>query len=368
MRRNNTLLCSLLLLSALLFTGCRENLRLFAGGEKKGLFVFDFDERKGDLTLVSEYDAGPNPSYFCFSQEHSMIYALNEVMDFRDNPGGGVTTLKYDPKTGSAEKINEISVPFGGPCFISLSADSSFLFLANYASGSVAVVRLDANGIPQSVCDTIKYNVLLPEVSHPHMILQDPSGKHVYITDLGLDRIMIYDFDSNSGKLSLPVNGIVNLPKGSGPRHFVFNSDRSKMYVINEPGSSIMVLNPDEKEGLKIVQILPSVSKGYEGKNYCAEILIGKDGDFLYGSNRGENTIVTFRIAKDGTLSLAGHVSSGGEWPRSFVIDPSGKFLLAGNQKSDDISVFKINKKSGIPEGPINIVKIKSPVCLVFRE
>ena len=371
MKRNIVLLSSLLLFSGLLLTGCREDLKLYTGGftagDEKGLFAFNFDGIKGDLKLITEYDAGPNPSYFCFSQERSMIYCLNEVMEFRGIPGGGVTTLKYDSKIGSAEKINEISVPFGGPCYISLSADSSFLFLANYGSGSVAVVRLDNKGIPQSVCDTIKYTADPPKASHPHMIAQDPSGEHVYVTDLGLDRIMIYDFDSRSGKLSLSENGIVNVPEGSGPRHFVFSSGGSIMYVINELSSTIMVFYVDDSGGLKFVQTFPAVRSGFTGKNYCAEILIGKSGHFLYGSNRGENTIVIFKIAEDGKLSLAGHVTCGGDFPRSFVIDPSGKFLLVGNQKSDNISVFKINKKTGIPEGPLSNTEMKAPAYLEFR-
>jgi 6-phosphogluconolactonase len=242
------------------------------------------------------------------------------------------------------------------------------LFLANYGSGSVAVVRLDNKGIPQSVCDTIKYTAEPPKVSHPHMIIQDPSGEHVYVTDLGLDRIMIYNFDSRSGKLNLSENGIVNVPEGSGPRHFVFNSDGSIMYVINELGSTIMVFYVDDSGGLKLVQTFHTVRSGFTGNNYCAEILIGKSGDFLYGSNRGENTIVIFRIAEDGTLSLAGHVTCGGDWPRSFVIDPSGKFLLVGNQKSNNISVFKINKKTGIPEGPVSNTEMKAPAYLEFRK
>jgi 6-phosphogluconolactonase len=368
MKRHNVLLY-LLLLSGLIFSGCNGKIRLFAGGftqgNEKGFFVFDFNERNGNIVPVTESDAGPNPSYFCFSQDRGIIYSLNEVMDFKGSQGGGVTTLRYDPNTGSSEKLNEITVPFGGPCHISLSADKNFLFLANYSSGSVAVLRLDDEGIPQSVCDTIKYYAELPEESHPHMIMEDPSARHVYVTDLGLDRIMIYDFDSSSGKLNLSENGIVNLPKGSGPRHFVFNSDGSKMYLINELGSTIMVYNPDGNEGLKLVQVISTVRKEYEGRNFCAAIQLGKSGEFLYGSNRGENTIVSFRIANDGTLSLAGHVSCS-DWPRSFVIDPSGRFLLVGNQRSEIITVFKISRRSGIPEGPVSSAVMKAPAYLEF--
>jgi len=352
-------------------SGCQENPKLFAGGftegEEKGLYVFEFNRRNGNLELISQSYVGPNPSYFCFSDKHSLIYALNEVMNFRGNFGGGLTTLRYDIKSGQAEKLNEMLIPYAGPCFISMSPDSGYLFIANYPNGSVAVVKLNESGIPQSITDTILFVKEEPDRSHAHMILSDPSGKYIYVTDLGLDRILRYDFDTQTGKLSLTENGITDLPKRSGPRHFVFNSDGSKLYVINELGSTMMVFSTEGQKGLTLLQTLPTPRKEYLNNNYCADIHIGRDGKYLYGSNRGDNTIVVFRISDDGLLNLAGHVECGGNWPRNFVIDPTGKFLLVGNQKSDQISVFKINKKTGIPEGPVATASVKMPACLKFR-
>jgi 6-phosphogluconolactonase len=205
-----------------------------------------------------------------------------------------------------------------------------------------------------------------PDASHAHMILHDPAGSRVYVTDLGLDRIVIYDFDNKEGKLNQVENGIATFPKGSGPRHFVFNSDGSKLYVINELGSYISVFNAENKQGLTRVQDLPTVRNDYMGLNYCADIHLGKDGKFLYGSNRGENSIVTFKVGNDGLLSLAGHTSCGGDWPRNFVIDPSGKFILVGNQKSDSISVFRIDRKTGLLSRPVASAAVKMPACLKF--
>jgi 6-phosphogluconolactonase len=138
------------------------------------------------------------------------------------------------------------------------------------------------------------------------------------------------------------------------------------MYLINELGSTLMVFDVDKDGILKLLQTLPATREGYNGKNACAEILFGKDDKFLYGSNRGENSIVVFRIGRDGLLSVAGHSPCGGDWPRNFVIDPSGKFLLSGNQKSGDISVFRINLKTGIPEGPVFKTVMKGPAYLEF--
>jgi 6-phosphogluconolactonase len=351
-------------------TSNRETIRLVAGTftepGKKGLYFFDLNREDGTLKLLSESDAGPDPSYFCFSGKHGLIYAANEVMSFKGIKGGGVTSLRYDYKTGKVEKVNELAVPNGGPCFISISPSEDFLFIANYAGGSIAVVKLDENGIPVSVSDSIFYQGEEGKVSHAHMISSDPAGKRVYVTDLGLDRIVIYTLDRVAGRLQQIQNGIVNLPKGAGPRHFVFNSDGTKMYVINELNSTISVFNVNEDGGLKPIQTLTTLSEEFKGENSCADIHIGKNGDFLYGSNRGENSIVTFRIGSDGTLTLAGHTFCGGDWPRNFVLDPSGNYILVGNQRSGNVSLFRIDKKTGLPIEPGKDYKITTPACLKF--
>ncbi len=181
------------------------------------------------------------------------------------------------------------------------------------------------------------------------MISFGPAGKKVYLTDLGLDRIVIYDFDAQSGHLKQIENGIVNFPKGTGPRHFVFNSAGTKMYVICELNSTISVFDVAANGTLKAIQSLTTLAPDFKGESDCADIHLGKNGQYLYGSNRGENTIVVFKVGTDGKLVLAGRTGCGGDWPRNFVIDPSGKYILVGNQKSGNISLFKIDEKTGLP-------------------
>lgn len=370
MKKFNLCLYTVLLIMIFSSSCKNETIRLFAGkyteAGEKGFYLFDLNRKEGKFNLISVVDAGPNPSYFCISKQKGLIYAANEVMDFNGSRGGGVTTLKYDSRKGGIEKVNELTVPDGSPCFISLSADNNFLFLANYDGGSIAVIKLDNNGIPESITDTVIFEAEEGNTSHPHMISFDPAGKRVYVTDLGLDRIVIYNFDPFSGQLQQIPNGIVKFPKGAGPRHFVFNSEGNKLYVINELNSTVSVFNVDANGELKSIQTLTTLREGFVGKSFCADIHIGKNGDFLYGSNRGEDSIVTFRIESDGTLTLAGHTSSGGAIPRNFVIDPSGKYILVGNQKSGNISLFSINKKTGIPVEPGKDFKVSSPVCLKF--
>lgn len=354
----------------ILSTGCKENIRLVAGGytegDEQGISVFKLNVKKSKPELMLQCDAGPNPSFFAFSNDNNLIYCINEVMEFNGKTGGGLTTLKYDKKNGEYKKAGELTVPYGGPCHISVSSDGKYLFIANYGSASIAVVKTDKSGIPETVTDTIIYETDSTEVSHPHMIMQDPKAKHVYVSDLGLDRIMIYNFDAGTGLLHQSDNGIVNITKGSGPRHFAFNADGSVMYLINELGSTMMVFEIDEKGGLSLKQTISTLAEEFQGRSFCADVHLSPDGKFLYGSNRGENTIVIFNIDKDGFLTPGGNVSCGGNWPRNFVIDNTGKYLLVANQRSDQISVFTINKNTGILDGPPTQISLSTPACLKF--
>lgn len=337
----------------------------FTKGDEKGLALFSFNSRNGNMEKMSEFDGGPSPTLFCFSQKRDLVYVIDEVSDFKGEKAGGITTFRIGPDN-KFEKAGEIPVPWGGPCFISISHDCHFLFVASYASGSIAVARLGSDGIPVSVTDTILYVSKDSIPSHPHMIAQDPLSRHIYLTDLGLDRLMVYNMDTTSGKLNRMPFQEIHLPAGSGPRHFYFSKDGSVMYLINELGSSVMVFNVTAEGALEQFQAIKTTDENYTGKNQCAEVTLSNDGKYLYGSNRGENTIVVFKVNQGGSLSLAGRSSCGGDWPRNFILDPSGKFVISGNQKSGDIAVFRINPETGIPEGPVCKAAMKEPAFLEF--
>jgi len=340
----------------------------FTDEGQMGLQVLDLNPRNGTINFISEADAGPNPTYFCFSGDKGIIYAANEVMDFQGLHGGGITSLKYNPKTGTAEKIHEFPIPNGSPCYIALSPEKKHLLLANYSGSSVTVVKLDEEGIPVEITDSISFTGPDGKVSHPHMISFDPAGRRAYLTDLGLDRIVIYDFDNATGRLKEKPGGIVSLEEGSGPRHFVFSADGSMMYVINELNSSISVFQVDDAGGLTALQTFTTLRADFSGISYSADIHLSKNNNFLYGSNRGENTIVTFRINSDGLLNLAGHTNCGGDWPRNFALSPSGKYILVGNQRSGNISIFSIDEKTGLPAWPIADFSVGAPACIKFQQ
>jgi 6-phosphogluconolactonase len=341
--------------------------RLFVGGftrtGENGLTIYDFNGNTGELAHLAKFNAGPNPAYFCYSPDKKLLYVANEVMEFNGQFGGGLTTYIYDAENISIEKKHEMLIPYGGPCYISLSPDSSYLFLANYPNGSVVVVRLDDLGIPGTITDTILYNKSEPDASHAHMIMNDRDGDKIYVTDLGLDRIIRYDFDRTEGIL-IP-GDTLRVPERYGPRHFDFSSDGSMLYVINELGSKLTVFSLEGGRP-ELIQTLPTTREGFDRDNHCADIHISKDGKFLYGSNRGENSIVVFSVKADGTLELAGHTSCGGNWPRNFTLDPTGGYLLVGNQKSDSLAVFRLDRKTGMPVEPPVKYQVTAPACLKF--
>jgi 6-phosphogluconolactonase len=359
-------------LVALLNLACSEyqngsNIVLFAGGYndpgEKGIALFSFNDSTGEIKKISEHDAGQRPSYFCYSSRRNLLYAVNETNEFMGSEGGGLTTLRYDSVNRSLNKVKEIKIPYGGPCFVSISPDSDYLFIANYPKGSVVVIRLDKDGIPGEITTDILYSKDKPENSHAHMITDNPSGKKIFLSDLGLDRVLIYDFDVDSGQLN--VQDTIKIPKNYGPRHFDFSPDGSKLYVINELSSRLVVVSLSGTKP-EIIQDLQTTRDGYDGENYCADIHTSKNGRYVYGSNRGENSIVVYRILPEGTLELVGHTSCGGDWPRNFVISPSGRYLLVANERSNEIAVFRIDQKTGLPIDSPKKSRMKAPVCLKF--
>ena len=338
----------------------------------KGFHIIDVDLANGTFTPVFQIDAGPNPSYFCISKKRSIAYAINETSVFNGVRSlGSVTALKLDVEAGTAEKIKDLAVPNGGPACISLMPDEDFLLVANYGGGSIAVVKLDGNGLPSEVTDTIVFG----RGARGHMAAASPDGKKVYLTCLGLDKIMIFDLDKTTGKLTQ--TGFGSFTEGSGPRHFTFSNDGSKMFVINEVGSTMTVFDIASDGSLTEIQTISTLPADWTGQSFCADVHLSKDGQYLYGSNRGHNSIVTYKVAADGRLSVVGFTSCGGNWPRNFTLDPSGRYIVVGNQNArpnpehvnpENVTVFEIDKNTGLPILPGKSYAIKQPACIKFME
>lgn len=311
----------------------------------------------GSIGKISEITVGDNPSYFTFGRG-GMIYLVNEVDTFDMKAGGGITTLRYDKKSKSLEKISSMNQGGGGPCHIEISADGKYLITANYGSGSVSVVRLDGEGIPEKVTDVIFYG----EKSHPHMTIHNPRLHTYYVSDLGLDRVHQLKLDTTMGLLMNADIAYFNSEPGSGPRHMAIDRSSANLYVINELNSTASVYNilSDTVTARQTVSTLP---EGYGEKSYCADIHLSRNGKKIYGSNRGHNSIVTFRVGIDGTLSEPAHNNCGGNWPRNFAVSSSGKFFLVANQRSNEISVVREVEDN---DEAVSTLTLNAPSCVRF--
>jgi 6-phosphogluconolactonase len=272
--------------------------------------------------------------------------------------GGGITTLRYDKKSKSLEKISSMNQGGVGPCHIEVSVDGKYLITANYGSGSVSAVKLNSEGIPEKVTDVIFYG----EKSHPHMTIHNPRLHTYYISDLGLDRVHQLKLDTTMGLLMNADMAYFNCEPGSGPRHMAIDRSSANLYVINELNSTASVYNilSDTVNAKQTVSTLP---EAYAEKNYCADIQLSRNGKKIYGSNRGHNSIVTFRVGVDGTLSQPSHRDCGGNWPRNFAVSPSGKFFMVANQRSNSISVVH---DDGDSTGDIPGLSFNAPSCVRF--
>jgi len=309
----------------------------------------------GSIEKQSEITVGNNPSYFTFGRD-GLVYFVNEVDSFDLKAGGGITTLRYDKANKSLTKIGSINQGGGGPCHITLSNDGKHLITANYGSGSVSVVRLSSEGIPEKVTDVIFYG----ERSHPHMTVYNPRLHTYYVSDLGLDRVYQLKLDTTMGLLMNAVVPSFTCEPGSGPRHMAIDRPSANLYIINELNSSVSVYNilSDKVTVKKTISTLP---EDYSEKSYCADIHLSRNGKKIYGSNRGHNSIVTFRVGADGTLSESSYQRCGGNWPRNFEVSGSGKFFLIANQRSNEISVISEGDES---DEAVSNLPLNAPACV----
>ena len=311
----------------------------------------------GSIDKISEIIVGDNPSYFTLGRG-GLIYLVNEVDTFNTKAGGGITTLRYNKKSKSLEKVSSMNQGGGGPCHIEVSVDGKFLITSNYGSGSVSVLRLNGEGIPEKVTDVIFYG----EKSHPHMTIHNPRLHTYYVSDLGLDRVHQLKLDTTLGLLMNADIAYFNGEPGSGPRHMAIDKSSANLYVINELNSAATVYNilSDTVTAKQTVSALP---EEFTEKSYCADIHLSRNGKKIYGSNRGHNSIVTFRVGVDGKLSEPSHRDCGGNWPRNFAVSPSGKFFLVANQRSDEISVVREGAHS---DEAVSSLTLNAPSCVRF--
>lgn len=341
-----------------------------------GITTFRFDEASGHMTLASTYTGIDNPSFLAVDGAGRHLYACTEWTGRNE---GLVTAFDIDPQTGALDHINLRPTLGSVTCHVSLNRDGTLLFATNFtiaAEGArpgkaVTAYGIRADGSISPPLASVAHEgvaAVLPATarSHAHQSVASPDNRHLLVPDLGLDRIMAYRLPPEGETLALAASPFAELPKGSGPRHVMFNGRGDVVYAICELGNLMAVFDYEaETAGLRLRQIVTTLPEGFTDTSYCAELALSPDGRFLYGTNRGHDSIVRFAVAADGTLSLPDWTPTGGNWPRNLTFDPSGQFLLVANQHGGNIVIFRQHAVTGALE-QVEEVRTGTPMRIVF--
>jgi len=363
----------LLLLVTFYFVSCaqkNENYLLigtYTSGKSEGVYVYRFNSTTGDFDSVSMIKTS-NPSYLAISPDGKFVYAVNENAD--KGNGGKVSSFAFDKQQGKLSFINVQQSGGDDPCYVSVDKTNKWIAIANYTSGTLSVLPIKENGGLDSATTVIQqtgYSVNTERQTSPHMhcAIFSTDNKYLFAADLGTDKVMTYSFNEKNGKLSEATSPFVMVKAGAGPRHLTFHSNNKYAYLVEELTGTVSAYN--YKNGrFSLIQNASALPPDYMGSIGSADIHVSADGQFLYASNRGEsNTVAIFKInQKDGSITVVGHQPTLGKTPRNFNFDPSGNFLLVANQDTDDIVIFKVDKKTGLLTDSGKRIKTGNPVCI----
>jgi len=364
-----TILFLILLIS---FCASAQKFYLFVGTYtnkgSKGIYVYRFNSANGTAELVSNTDSAANPSYLAVAPNEKYVYAVNET---EGENGGNVSAYTFDKNTGKLNFINQQSTGGDDPCYVTVSRNNKWVIVANYTGGSAAAFAANTNGSLQPRSEVLQdsgsgANPKRQEKAHVHSTVFSPAQDYLFTPDLGIDKVMIYKFNPALQKpLTAAATPFLSVAAGNGPRHFTFHPNQKFAYLIQELSGTVGVYKYSNGK-LTLLQEAATHPAGYKGDIGSADIHVSPDGKFLYASNRGdENTITIFSVnPATGRLTLKDYQSVMGKTPRNFIIDPTGNYLLAANQNTDNIVIFKRNKQTGLLKATGKQIEVSMPVCL----
>lgn len=338
----------------------------------KGIYLLELDMRSGEIKPMGLAAEVASPSFLALHPNRRFLYAVGELNEFQGKKAGAVSAFAIDARTGKLTLLNQQPSGGQGPCHVTVDPTGKCVLTANYTTGTVASLPIDNEGRlgePTSIIQHIGSgpNAKRQQSPHAHSINLDRAGRFAFAADLGADKVFVYRFTANEGSLVANDPPFAQIAPGSGPRHFTFHPTGRFAYVINELASTITAFSYDAERGsLKELQTISTLPEDFTGDNFTADIHVHPNGRFLYGSNRGHDSVAVFAIDSDtGRLSAVGHEPTHGNWPRNFAVDPSGRWLLAANQKSNNVVEFAINPQTGLLAPTGRVLATPSPVCLM---
>jgi 6-phosphogluconolactonase len=349
----------LYLLITLSFLNCKPQtvpmyIGTYTNGESEGIYQLQFNTENGELTNLNLVASIENPSFIAYSPNKKFIYAVGEGGD------GTISSFKIEDD-GVLNLINKQKTFGGAPCHVTINTEGNKAVVSNYVGGNVALYNINLDGSLNEASQVFDHNDTVQK-SHAHSA--QFYKNELFVADLGRNSVYLYENKGDSD-YSLKTNSIVEITENAGPRHFTLTNDGKFIYIINEYASSVTTAKRVGND-FELVNHTSTLSDDYKGNNSCADIHLSKDERFLYGSNRGENSIVVFkRDTETGVLSKIQNINVHGDWPRNFTLDPTGKFILVANKKSGNISVFKIDSENGMLTF-LHSTDLPAPVCLLF--
>ncbi len=354
---------------------CQENVReyIYAGtfSERgsEGIYVFQFDPVKGELHLVQTVIGRNSPSFLDIDPKSKYLYAVQREGLVAGSDTGSVVAYNILAKNGRLAKINERSSCGIGPCHVSVDPKRKFIYVAHYGGGSFSVIPLQKDGGVAEASDVIQLtgkSLSIPRQSQPHThsVVPSTNGKFIYVSDLGIDKVIVYQVNRGTGKAVKQSE--ISVEPGAGPRHFDIHPNDHYAYLAEEMSSTVSAFSIDQATGaLTHIQRISALPADFSGTNSCADIHVDPSGKFLYTSNRGHNSLVVHAINKeDGTLSYVGHEDVKGIRPRNFLIHPEGQFIFVANRDTDEIVIFKRNAETGDLIFSGERVAVPGVVCL----
>ena len=349
----------------------------YTGEKSKGVYVSRLDLASGALSRPELAGETASPSFLAVHPNQNFLYAINEIGEFQGKASGSVSAFAIDRNTGRLTALNQQPSVGRGPAHLVVDKAGRNALVANYGGGSVAVVPIGPDGTLKPPSAFIQHtgasvNPERQKGPHAHSINLDPANRFAYAADLGLDKVLVYRFDAGKGSLVANDPPFAQVAAGAGPRHFAMHANGRFAYVINEMNLTVTAFRRDIERGslteLQTVSTLPPGQK-VESAFSTADVQVHPSGRFLYGSNRGHDSIVVFAIDQNsGRLTYIENRPTQGSTPRGFGIDPSGSYLLAANQRSDSVVVFRIDKQTGRLTPTGHTIEVGAPVCVKFVE
>jgi len=343
----------------------------YSQGESGGIFQAVLNPVDGTLSEPQLAAQAVNPSFVAIHPNRRFLYAIGQADMVEGKPVRGAVAFAINAKTGMLTRLNARSSEGAGPCHLVVDSAGRNVLIANYGGGSVAVlpIRPDGRLEPASAFVQHEGRSIHPRRQtgpHAHSINLDAAGRFAFVADLGLDQVLVYAFSPEAGTLTPHAPPFVKVAPGAGPRHFAFHPTGRFAYVINELDSTMTSFAYDARQGrLTSLQTVSTLPAGFTEENTTAEVVVHPSGDFVYGSNRGHDSIAAFRIDREtGHLTPLGHTSTGGKTPRNFAMDPHGRFILAENQDSDSVVVLRVDPETGTLAPTGSRITVPAPVCI----